>query len=125
MNIQLSSLEDRVNAGECYAPKLETKCCSTHKKKQKLKITSWKRLAVWDLERHPALSSRKPEATSVKRVMGFNTEAVEHFYGNLDEVMSKHKLQATIIYNIDELGINIVHFPPNLLVTKALSKLPP
>jgi hypothetical protein len=31
------------------------------------------------VKRHPALSVRKPETTSINRVLAFNTEEVQHF----------------------------------------------
>lgn len=44
------------------------------------------------MKRHPDLSIRKPEATSVARASGFNPTAVGKFYTLLSDIIDTHKL---------------------------------
>lgn len=51
---------------------------------------------------------RKPSATSISRIFGFNKEEVDLFFGNLDSVMDKYKFPAARVFNMDETGISTV-----------------
>jgi hypothetical protein len=66
------------------------------------------------LKRQPALRLRKPEATSVNRVLAFNREEAQHFYSNVETVISKFKLPPTRIYNVDETGTTTVQSPSRI-----------
>lgn len=70
------------------------------------------------LKRNPQISVRKPEATSLNRVMGFNEQEVKHFFENLDEVTKKNNFQPSRIFNVDETGITNVHKPSSILAPK-------
>jgi len=59
------------------------------------------------LSRYPELSLRKPEATSMSRLTGFNKIQVGRFFDLLKGQLSKAKQ----IYNIDETGISMVQVP--------------
>jgi len=56
------------------------------------------------LRRHPNISFRTPEATSLSRATGFNQVQVQRFYSNLRKVLEDEKLSAQQIYNVDETG---------------------
>ena len=60
------------------------------------------------LKRHPDLSLRQPEATSISRASGFNKAAIDHYFNLLEELIDKHQLTADRIFNVDESGISTV-----------------
>jgi hypothetical protein len=75
------------------------------------------------MNRHPALSIRKPEATSINRVLAFNREEVQHFYSNGETLISKLKLPRTRIYNVEETGITTVQSPSRITGPKAIKQI--
>lgn len=60
------------------------------------------------IRRHPQLSIRKPEATSIARITGFNKDTVKLFYDNLNVIYLKYNFQPDRILNMDETGISTV-----------------
>lgn len=75
------------------------------------------------LKRNKQVRVRKPEATSINRIMAFNKDEVKIFYDNLDEVMTKYNFQPDRIYNFDETGKNIVHKTSLILAKKGLKRV--
>lgn len=70
------------------------------------------------MRRNPTLSCRKPEATSLSRVLAFNKDEVTIFYDNLDKLYSEHTFEAHRIFNVDETGISNVHVPSRIIAQK-------
>ena len=75
------------------------------------------------VKRHPTISLRKPEATSVNRVRAFNKEEVQRFYANVSSVLTNHKIPPTRIYNVDETGVTTVHTPSHILAPKGMKQV--
>jgi len=70
------------------------------------------------MNRHPNISLRRPEATSLNRVTAFNKEETKKFFSNLQELMLKHKFRPISIYNVDETGISNVQRNSKILALK-------
>lgn len=75
------------------------------------------------LKRNPTISVRKPEATSLNRIKGFNKTEVDHFFQNVENVMSKYNFFPTEIYNIDESGMGTVQEPGVILAVKGQKRV--
>lgn len=58
--------------------------------------------------RHPTVSLRIPEATSIARVRAFTKAKVGRFFDLLESEMEKLKFSPDRIYNVDETGLCIV-----------------
>lgn len=69
-------------------------------------------------KRNPQISLRKPSATSLSRVIGFNKSEVDLFFNNLENLMDKHKFPACRVHNMDETGISSVQKPGHILAPK-------
>jgi len=52
------------------------------------------------MSRNPTLTLRKPESTSIARVMGFRRSEVNRFFDNLKQVYEKEKLDPSCIFNV-------------------------
>ena len=70
------------------------------------------------IARHPEISSRKPEATSLTRAVGFNRAQVKIFYDILKAELESHTYTPDRIWNADESGLTAVHKPGKILAAK-------
>lgn len=68
--------------------------------------------------RHPQLSIRTPQGTSISRAVGFNRPKVEQFYELYKECLQVNSYSANNIWNVDESGITNVQRPGKIVATK-------
>lgn len=60
------------------------------------------------MKRHPQLTLRTPEQTSMNRVKAFCKENVDKFFANLSSLIDEFNFDSTAIYNMDESGFSTV-----------------
>ncbi|XP_066593618.1 uncharacterized protein [Prorops nasuta] len=58
--------------------------------------------------RHPEITLRKPESTSIARAQAFNKPVVTKFFGLLKELITQYKYPPHQIFNVDETSISTV-----------------
>ena len=70
------------------------------------------------MKRNPRISLKKPEGTSLNRVIAFNRQSVSIFFKNLLTVQEKNNFPPTKIFNVDETGVSSVQKPQRVLACK-------
>lgn len=69
-------------------------------------------------KRHPNISLRRPESTSINRITAFNETEVKFFFNNFEALQKKYQFDANRIYNVDETGISNVQRNSKILAPK-------
>ncbi|KAJ4427599.1 hypothetical protein ANN_25247 [Periplaneta americana] len=72
------------------------------------KKTAGKQFYYDSMNRHPNLSLRTPESTSLNRSIGFNKPEVNRFFKRLTNLMEKYEFTPYKIYNCDETSVTTV-----------------
>jgi hypothetical protein len=75
------------------------------------------------ISRHPELSLRKPEATSMARATGFTKERTDEFFDVLTRLVDENKFQAADIFNVDETALSTVQRPRKIIAQKGKNQV--
>jgi hypothetical protein len=70
------------------------------------------------IPRHPEISLRQPEPTSMVMAEGFNKERAREFFEVLGHIVDNYKLDATIIFNMDDTSLSTVQKPQKILALR-------
>ena len=74
------------------------------------------------MKRHPDISLRTPEATSIQRMANFNEQNVKSFFENLEKCLERG-FGPECIWNVDETGVTTVQRPPRILAQTGMKQV--
>lgn len=75
------------------------------------------------MKRHPNLSIRAAQPTSLSRATSFNRPNVERFFKKLGDVIEKHSFTGNDIWNVDETGITTVQTPDRVIARRGVKQV--
>jgi hypothetical protein len=73
---------------------------------------------IISMKRHPDISLRQPEATSIARARVSSKKKVDELFDVLTKIIDQSNINASRICNMDETGLSTVQKPQKILARK-------
>lgn len=119
INYGLTYMQIRILAYD-YAKRINKSICVSKWDVNKIAGVDW---LQGFKRRHPNLSLRKPENTSLSRATSFTKENVTTFFTNYERALSSREFTPDRIYNLDETGITTVLQAPKIVTLKGTKQV--
>ncbi|XP_046745658.1 MFS-type transporter clz9-like [Diprion similis] len=120
-SVPKSTIHDYLKKKTIKTPKAGRKAIFSQEQEVELEdhiLKCWKEWFYGFKKRHPNISLRKPESTSINSITAFNETEVKMFFNNLESLQIKYQFDANRIYNVDETGISNVQRNSRILAPK-------